>query len=230
MEYTVLAADDERELLDALELFFAKEKIRLLKAADGKTALRLFAQEAPHLLLLDIMMPAPDGFEVLQTVRKTSRVPAILVTARDMDYDKILGLSLGADDYITKPYNPMEVVARVKAQLRRNYDYLQTKEPAVLCAGDIRLDPAAAAVCKGTEPLQLTKTEYLILRLFMENPGQVFTRKQIYEHAWTDGYLSDESTVMVHISNLRAKIEDDPKQPALIKTIKGLGYRMEKQE
>lgn len=228
MPYTVLAADDEAELLDALELFFIKENIQFIKAKDGKEALEMFLEHHPHLLLLDIMMPEPDGFQVLREIRKHSHVPAIMVTARDRDYDKILGLSLGADDYITKPYNPMEVVARVKAQLRRSYDYLSEEKEDGLRAGDLLLNPRSAQVTKDGVVLNLTKTEYLILQFFMENAGRVLTRRQIYEAAWEDSYMGDEATVMVHISNLRAKIEDDPKNPVQIKTIKGLGYRWEK--
>lgn len=228
--YKVLAADDERELLDALALFFAKEEIQMIQAKDGQEALALFASERPHLILLDIMMPEPDGFQVLQKIRESSNVPAIMVTARDMDYDKILGLQLGADDYITKPYNPMEVVARVKAHLRRNYDYLSESDPLVYCVGDLTLDSASAKVLKAGAELSLTKTEYLILRLFMENPDRIFTKRQIYEYAWEENYMGDESTVMVHISNLRAKIDSDEKGAGRLKTIKGLGYRLEKTE
>lgn len=226
--YTILAADDELELLDALELFFAKENIRFVKAANGREAMQKFAQCDPHLLLLDIMMPELDGFQVLQKIRETSRVPAIMVTARDMDYDKILGLSLGADDYITKPYNPMEVVARVKAHLRRNYDYLSEEKNELLQTGDLTLDIASKTAKKNGESITLTKTEYRILELLMQNLGRVLTKRKIYEYAREELYMGDENTVMMHISNLRAKIEEDPKNPTMLLTIKGLGYRMEK--
>ncbi|WP_040949784.1 response regulator transcription factor [Gorillibacterium massiliense] len=232
MNYTILAADDEVELLDALELFLHREKIRLVKAADGMEALVLFRKENPDLVLLDVMMPELDGFMVLRKIRETSHVPAIMMTARAEDYNKILGLELGADDYITKPYNPMEVVARVKAQLRRNYTYGEApeKKETSIKRFDLVLDTESCTVQKNGNTIALTKTEYLMLHLFMKSPGRIFTKQQIFEYAWEDLFGSDESTVMVHISNLRAKIEEDPKKPVMLKTIKGLGYKFEKEK
>lgn len=231
MEYKVLAADDETELLDALELYTAREHIRLIKAGDGIEAMELFHREAPHLVLLDIMMPGLDGFSVLRRIREESRVPAIMLTARGEDYDKILGLELGADDYITKPFNPMEVVARIKAQLRRNYDYQDScaaeRSRITLCG--LTLNREEGTVDKNGYPIELTKTEFLILELLMRNPGRIFTKQQIVDFAWGNDNLADDSTVMVHISNLRAKIEENPKTPKLLKTIKGLGYKFEKE-
>ncbi|MBD5106387.1 MAG: response regulator transcription factor [Lachnospiraceae bacterium] len=233
MKYKVLAADDEMELLDALELFMEKEQIELMKAGDGITAMSLFESGSPHLVLLDIMMPGLDGFLVLRKIRETSKVPVIMVTAKGADYDKILGLELGADDYITKPYNPMEVVARIKAALRRNYDYREetAKEPKELSMFTLTLNEVEGTVKKRDEFLELTRTEYMILRLFMHNPGRIFTKQQIFEHVWEEqGYMADDNTIMVHISNLRGKIEDNPKAPAMVKTIKGLGYKFEKEK
>lgn len=228
-KYTVLAADDEIELLDALELFLHREDILLFKATDGLQALELFSTVAPDLLLLDIMMPELDGFAVLQKIRQTSNVPAIMVTARGEDYDKILGLELGADDYITKPYNPMEVTARVKAQLRRCYHYTEsTKEPDVIRAFDLVLNRTEHSVTRAGQDVSLTSTEYKILELLMMSPGRIYTKQQIFEYAWNDPFLGDDSTVMVHISNLRSKIGDDSKKPKKIKTVKGLGYKFEK--
>lgn len=230
MNYRVLAADDEIELLDALELFFAKEDIELIKAKDGREALEKFHACQPQLVLLDIMMPELDGFQVLKKIREHSKVPALMLTARDQDYDKILGLELGADDYITKPYNPLELVARVKAQLRRSYDYLQPNKPhEAVTIHDLTLDLSAAALTKHGQEIHLTRSEYLILELLMKNAGRVLTKQQIFEYARQDSYLGDENTVMMHMSNLRAKIEDDPKDPTYIKTIKGLGYRFERE-
>lgn len=230
MEYKVLAADDETELLDALELYTERENIRLIKAGDGIRALELFRQEQPHLVMLDIMMPAMDGFSVLKKIREESKVPAIMLTARGEDYDKILGLELGADDYITKPYNPMVVVARIKAQLRRNYDYREKHEekPSVLSCFDITLNRAEGIVEKGGRKIELTKTEFLILELLMQNRGRIFTKQQIFDYVWKDTYVGDDNTIMVHISNLRSKIEDTPRTPAILKTVKGLGYKLEK--
>lgn len=230
MEYKVLAADDETELLDALELYTERENIRLIKTDNGISALELFHSEKPHLVLLDIMMPGLDGFAVLKRIRAESKVPAIMITARGQDYDKILGLELGADDYITKPYNPLVVVARIKAQLRRNYDYRDDAvQEAELRCFDLALNRLEGVVRKNGRPIELTKTEFLILELLMENRGRIFTKQQIFDYAWDDGYIADDNTVMVHISNLRSKIEDNPRSPKLLKTIKGLGYKLEKE-
>lgn len=231
MEYKVLAADDETELLDALELYTERESIKLIKADNGITALELFRSEKPHLVLLDIMMPGLDGFAVLKKIREESKIPAIMLTARVEDYDKILGLELGADDYITKPYNPMVVVARIKAQLRRNYDYKDNNvvESKEIKCFDIILNKDEGIVTKGGKAIELTKTEFLILELLMQNRGRIFTKQQIFDYAWDSGYIADDNTVMVHISNLRAKIEDNPKTPKILKTIKGLGYKIEKE-
>ncbi|MDE5891534.1 MAG: response regulator transcription factor [Acetatifactor sp.] len=229
MGYKVLAADDETELLDALELYTEREGIRLIKADNGLTALELFGSEKPHLVLLDIMMPGLDGFAVLRRIREQSKVPAIMITARGQDYDKILGLELGADDYITKPYNPLEVVARIKAQLRRNYDYREDAGEVELRCFDLTLSRSEGVVQKSGRPVELTKTEFLILELLMQNKGRIFTKQQIFDYVWDDGYIADDNTVMVHISNLRSKIEDNPRSPKLLKTIKGLGYKLEKE-
>ncbi len=231
MEYKVLAADDETELLDALELYTERENIKLIKTDNGITALELFRSEKPHLIMLDIMMPGLDGFAVLKKIRDESKIPAIMLTARGEDYDKILGLELGADDYITKPYNPMVVVARIKAQLRRNYDYKDnnaTESKEIKCF-DIALNKDEGIVTKRGKLIELTKTELLILELLMQNRGRIFTKQQIFDFAWDSGYIADDNTVMVHISNLRAKIEDNPKTPKILKTIKGLGYKIEKE-
>ena len=231
MEYKVLAADDEKELLDALELYTERENIKLIKTDNGITALELFRSEKPHLIMLDVMMPGLDGFAVLKKIRDESKIPAIMLTARGEDYDKILGLELGADDYITKPYNPMVVVARIKAQLRRNYDYKDnnaTESKEIKCF-DIALNKDEGIVTKRGKLIELTKTEFLILELLMQNRGRIFTKQQIFDYAWDSGYIADDNTVMVHISNLRAKIEDNPKTPKILKTIKGLGYKIEKE-
>ncbi|MFV0362645.1 MAG: response regulator transcription factor [Suipraeoptans sp.] len=229
MTYKVLAADDELELLDALELFFNKENIEIIKAKSGKEAIRLFAASGPHLVLLDIMMPEMDGYEVLKKIRETSNIPAILLTAKSQDYDKILGLELGADDYITKPYNPMEVVARVKAQLRRFYAYGSDVKTSEITICDLVLKLDEGVVEKNGQLIQLTGTEFHILELLMKNPGRIYTKQQIFNYAWEDSYMGDDNTVMVHISNIRSKIENDPKEPKMLKTIKGLGYKFDKE-
>ncbi len=230
MEYKILAADDETELLDALELYTERENIKLIKTDNGITALELFRSEKPHLVLLDIMMPGLDGFSVLKKIRAESSVPAIMITARGEDYDKILGLEIGADDYITKPYNPMVVVARIKAHLRRSYGFMDSSksENSELRCFDIILNIDEGTVKKNNAAIQLTKTEFMILSLLMKNQGRIFTKQQIFDYARDSEYIADDNTIMVHISNLRSKIEDNPKKPTIIKTIKGLGYKIEK--
>ena len=228
--YKILAADDEEELLDILELYLEREGIDIRKAGDGLEAMRLFRQEKFHLVLLDIMMPGLNGFAVLRKIREISRIPAIMLTAKDQDYDKILGLELGADDYITKPYNPLEVVARIKAQLRRNYDYRQElkEEKKELSLRGVRLNLAEGTVMRGGRSIEVTSTEFGILKMFLERPGVIFTKQQIFERVWEEPYAGDDNTVMVHISNLRKKLEEGEEKAPLIRTVKGLGYKAEK--
>ena len=231
MGYTIVAADDETELLDVLELYLGRENIGIRKAKDGIEAMEIFHREEVHLALLDIMMPGLDGFSVLRKIRETSRIPAIMLTAKSEDYDKILGLELGADDYITKPYNPLEVVARIKAQLRRNYDYREesARETQFLQVKGLVLRPEEGLVTLDEEVMELTSTEFKILRLLMEYPGRIFTRQQIFEQVWEEEYARDDNTVMVHISNLRGKLERMPGEAPQIRTVKGLGYKLEKE-
>ena len=229
MQYKILAADDEKELLEVLKLFLEKEGMEMVMALDGPEALEVFLKEKPHLVLLDIMMPKKNGFEVLKEIRRQSNIPALMVTAKIQDYDKILGLELGADDYITKPYNPMEVVARVKAQLRRYYDYGANESVSEeIKRQTLTLKPSEGLLLKNDQPVLLTGTEFKILELFMKNPGRVYTKQQIFDYAWEDPYMGDDNTIMVHVSNIRGKIEDNPKQPEMLKTVKGLGYKFEK--
>ena len=231
MPYTVLAADDEQELLEVLELYLAKDDIKMLKAGSGTDALALFRSQPVHLVLLDIMMPGMDGYAVLREIRTESNLPAIMLSAKDTDNDKILGLELGADDYITKPFNPMEVAARVKAQLRRSYRFAAAGEPDAppeLALFDLVLNQNEGTLTKRGQPVALTSTEYRILCLLMAHPGRIFTKKLIYETVWQDYYVEDDSSLLVHLSNLRNKIEEDPKLPRILKTVKGLGYKVER--
>ena len=232
MEYKILAADDEIELLDVLELYLNRENIGIKKAKDGLEAMDIFRREEVHLVLLDIMMPGLDGYTVLRKIRESSKIPAIMLTAKDQDYDKILGLELGADDYITKPYNPLEVVARIKAQLRRNYAYQETKTKSeeVLKAGDIILFPEEGRVTIGKVEIELTVTEFKILKLFMKQPGRIYTKQQIFEQVWEEFYAGDDNTVMVHISNLRSKMDIASCKKSVLTTVKGLGYRLERSD
>ncbi len=229
MNYKILIADDEVELLSVFELYMTKENMEIIKAEDGRQAWELFQRTMPHLVVLDVLMPEMDGFTVLRKIREVSTVPAIMLTARSEDYDKILGLELGADDYITKPYNPMEVIARIKAQLRRNYDYQEKEQSRVLSLFDIKLFIDEGIVKKKEKLVELTRTEFMILRFLMESPGRIYTKQQIYTYVWGDEYVADDNALMVHISNLRGKLEDNPKLPKLLKTVKGLGYKFEKE-
>ena len=229
--YTILIADDEVELMDALELYFKKENLTLIKAENGTQALELFNLRHPDLVLLDIMMPEMDGYAVLARIRKESQVPAIMLTARIDPDDKIEGLSLGADDYITKPYDPREVLARVKAQLRRTYRYSEKMQaekdrPTLIC-GDLTLDRSRMKLSQAGEDIPLSATELRIMELLMSAPGKIFTKRQIYEYAWSDSFVSDDNTIMVRISSIRHKIHDDTKHPHIIVTVKGLGYKFE---
>lgn len=225
----ILLAEDEKDIRDLLQLHLIKVGYTPFLAKDGEEAIKLFKEEEIHLALLDVMMPKIDGFKVLQYIRESSNIPILLITARVEDEDKILGLGLGADDYIPKPFSPLEVVARIKAQLRR-YNLYGANESSskIIKIGDLKLDEEKYCIYKNGEELSLNAKEFKLLAYFMENPGRVFTKKQIYEAIWEDYYAEDANTIMVHISHLRDKIEDNPKDPKYIKTIRGIGYRMEK--
>lgn len=230
MKYNILLCDDEKEILDVLELYLSKENFNIIKATDGVEALNISKKIKIDLAVLDIMMPKIDGYRVLKELRKESTIPIILLSARSRDNDKIEGLDYGADDYITKPFNPLEVVARVKAQIRRVYKLMENEdsEKELIKIGDIILDRFNVKVKFKDEELELTSIEYKILKYFMENPGRILTKNQIFEEVWNESFLSGDNTIMVHISRLRDKIEDDGKTPKYLKTIRGLGYRFEK--
>ena len=224
----ILIADDDAEIRSLLRLYLEKEGLAVVEAADGPEALSKAAGGDVNLCLLDIMMPGMDGFHVLKELRKVSNIPVIIISAKDADPEKILGLDLGADDYMVKPFNPLEAVARVRSNLRR-YHTLKgdAEEPSsgrTLHLRDLVLDLDAAVLHKGAETIELTSVEYRILELFMSHPGKVFTKQQIFERAWGEAYVVSDNNIMVAISKLRAKLDDDP--GAYIKTIRGLGYRM----
>ena len=232
MGYRILIADDEAEIRDLLRLYLEKDGYEVLEAADGLETMESVKRENPDLLLLDIMMPGLDGYRVLRNIRETNNIPVIMLSAKGTNTDKILGLDLGADDYITKPFEPLEAVARVNSNMRRFYSlgagadlHKKVKE---LRTGDLCLDSEACLVYRGDEVIELTSIEFKILQLFMEEPGKVFTKQQIYERAWGDEYMASDNSVMVGISKLRTKLEHNGKE--YIKTIRGLGYRMEKDE
>ena len=227
--YNILICDDDRDIVSALDIYLSSEGYRTLKAYDGLEALRLVEQNEVHLILMDIMMPGMDGIRATAKLRESWNIPIILLTAKSEDSDKILGLNIGADDYITKPFNPIEVIARVKSQLRR-YTTLggQEKKEAALVNGGISVDDAAKSVTVDGESVSLTPIEYNILLLLMKHPGRVFSTGQIYELVWNDPSLGSENTVAVHIRHLREKIEIDPANPRYLKVVWSLGYKMEK--
>ena len=230
--YTVLICDDDRDIVSALEIYLTSEGYRTVSAYNGEEAIAAVRTENIDLILMDVMMPRRDGIRATAKLREEGNIPIILLTAKSEDTDKVLGLNIGADDYITKPFNPIEVLARVKSQLRR-YTTLGGKAVAeegdgALRNGTILMDDEAKSVTVDGEPVSLTPIEYNILRLLMKNLGRVFSTAQIYEQVWNDPALGSENTVAVHIRHLREKIEIDPANPRYLKVVWGLGYKMEK--
>ena len=227
--YNILICDDEKDIVSALKIYLQDDSYRLFEAYTGKQALEVIAKNDIQLVLMDVMMPVMDGISAMVKLREESNVPVILLTAKSEDTDKVLGLNLGADDYITKPFNPVEVQARVKSQLRR---YMQLGcgqvKSEVLTMGGIELDDRSKTVTLDGEPVSLTPTEYDILKLLMENPNTVFSPKQIYSKVWNDTPLGSENTVAVHIRHLREKVEIDPANPRYLKVVWGQGYKFER--
>ena len=228
--YNVLVCDDEKDIVSALQIYLKSEGYQVFSAYNGKEALKIINREDIQLVLMDIMMPKLDGIQAMIKIRERSNVPVILLTAKGEDSDKVLGLTVGADDYITKPFNPIEVSARVKSQLRR---YMQlgggTVRPDVIRVGGIELDDKEKRVMLDGELVALTPTEYEILKLLIQNPGQVFSPKEIYTRIWNDLPLGSENTVAVHIRHLREKLEINPAEPRYLKVVWGQGYKCEKQ-
>ncbi len=229
MGYTILVADDEKEIRDLLKLYLENEGYEVLEAANGDEAMNMLHRNHVDMLLLDIMMPVKDGYHVLQELRKESNLPVMILSAKTADSEKILGLNLGADDYLAKPFNPLEAVARVNSGIRRYYALgtgLETA-PSVVQVADLVLDKDACILRKGDETIALTSVEYKIMELLMEHPGKVYTKQQIYEYGWGEDFIIADNNIMVCISKLRAKLDEDPNR--YITTIRGLGYRMEKE-
>ena len=224
MNQLILIAEDDADIRALLRLYLEGEGFRVLEAEDGLQAMELARAQTPDMAILDVMMPHMNGFELTRTLRKYSDIPILILSAKSQDNDKILGLNLGADDYIAKPFNPVEIVARVKAQLRRaartTGDLLRVRE--------LELDPTTFQLTKNGEPILLTPMEYKILAMLMRSPGRIFTKIQLYEGVAGNYFEGDDNTMMVHISKLREKIEDDPKNPRYIITVRGLGYKIEK--
>ena len=228
MAYTILVADDEEQIRELLRLYLEKEGYQVLEAADGHAALNCLQQKEVDMAILDIMMPNLDGYRVLKKLRENSNIPVMMLSAKSQDTDKILGLDLGADDYLAKPFNPMEAIARINSNIRRFYSLgAKGRELKQLQVKDLRLDTEACVVYQQERPIDLTSVEYKLLRLFMEHPGKVFTKQQVYENVWGEEYAIADNNIMVCISRLRAELSED--SGAYIKTIRGLGYRMEKE-
>ena len=229
MTHTILICDDDRDIVSALDIYLTSEGYQTVKAYNGREALRAVEQNDIHLILMDIMMPELDGIRTTAKLREDNNIPIILLTAKSEDADKILGLNIGADDYITKPFNPLEVIARVKSQLRR-YTSLggADKGPGLLTVGPITMDDGAKRVTVDGEPVSLTPTEYEILKLLMNNPGRVFSPREMYKLIWKDEPYGAESTVAVHIRHLREKVEINPAEPRYIKAVWGQGYKIER--
>ena len=227
MEYTILVADDEKEIRELLRLYLENSGYKVVEAEDGQQALDIMRSKQIDLCVLDIMMPKKDGYHVLQELRKESNIPVLILSAKDADADKILGLNLGADDYMAKPFNPLEAVARVNSNIRRFYSLgTSALSRETIKVRDLELDIESCELTKSGELIDLTSVEYKIMELFMKHPGKVFTKQQIYEYGWGEEYLIADNNIMVCISKLRDKLSEDPME--YIKTIRGLGYRLEK--
>lgn len=229
MGYRILVADDEEEIRELLRLYLEKEGYEVLEAVDGEQALHLLQEYGDvAMLILDIMMPKKDGFHVLKELREKSNLPVIILSAKTADNDKILGFDLGADDYIAKPFNPLEAVARINSNIRRFYS-LGAKDSQmvkkVLEVQDLTLDLEGCVLRRGKEVIELSSTEYRLMELFMSNPGKIYTKQQIYEYGWQEAYFIADNNIMVCISKLRAKLSDDNNR--YIRTVRGLGYRFE---
>lgn len=224
---TILIVDDEPTIVEVVALYLRREGFAVQTAGDGATALALVAQQRPDLIVLDIMLPGMSGFDVTRKLQAVGEIPLIMLTARSDETDRVVGLELGADDYVTKPFSPRELVARVKAVLRRAKAATPTNEN-VLTIGDLRLDAIAHTVVLAGQPVALTVREFELLQFLMRNPGQVFTREQLLDHVWGYTFASDMSTVTVHIRRLREKIEADPTKPVLLQTVWGVGYKLER--
>lgn len=224
----ILICDDERDIVSALKIYLSNPEYKLYEAYNGAEALEIVENETIDLILLDIMMPKMDGLEAMTRIRKKSNVPIILLTAKSEDADKILGLNIGADDYITKPFNPLEVAARVNSQLRRYNRFSTEREPETFVVGGIELNDRTKTVYVDEEVVSLTPKEYDILKLLISTPDRVYSPKEIYNLVWRESALSgNDNTVAVHIRHLREKIEIDPNDPRYIKVIFGQGYKME---
>ena len=229
--YNILVCDDDKEIVDAIEIYLMQEGFRVLKAYNGLEALEILKKEEVHLLILDLMMPEMDGIHAIMKIREESSIPIIILSAKTQDNDKVLGLNLGADDYVAKPFNPLELIARVKSQIRRYTNFGTIKdepEEKVYSTGGLVINDDRKEVTVDGEPVKLTRIEYNILLFLVQNKGKVFSIEQIYEHIWKEEAYGADNTVTVHIRHIREKIEIDPKDPKYLKVIWGIGYKVEK--
>lgn len=228
--YNILVVDDDKEIVNAIEIYLSQEGYNIIKAYDGEEALEKIKENEIHLIILDIMMPNKDGIETLQEIRKDKTIPVIMLSAKSEDYDKISGLDTGADDYITKPFNPLELIARVKSNIRRYVEFgnISKKESKnILKTGQLEVDDETKKVTVDGKEIKLTATEYNILKFLLKNKGKVFSISQIYENVWNEESYGAENIIAVHIRHIREKIEINPKEPKYLKVIWGIGYKIE---
>ncbi|GAA3407269.1 response regulator transcription factor [Paenibacillus hodogayensis] len=226
----ILVVDDELEIREALVLYLRSDSVDVITASNGLEALDILEKETIHLIIMDVMMPQLDGIKATFKIRESKNIPIIMLSAKSEDNDKILGLNVGADDYMTKPFNPLELIARVRSQLRRftNLGAIQTNEDEIIQVKGLVLNKSTKTVEVDGEDVRLTPKEYKILELLMENKGRVFSLEEIYERVWNEPIFSSENTVAVHVRNIREKIEINPKDPKYLKVVWGIGYKIEK--
>lgn len=229
--YNIVVCDDDKEIVEAIDIYLTQEGYHVLKAYDGEQALKLLETEDVHLLILDVMMPKLDGIHATLKIREKHSIPIIILSAKSEDVDKILGLNVGADDYVTKPFNPLELIARVKSQIRRYTQFGGTakeEKETIYETGGLQMNDDLKQVTVDGELVKLTPIEYNILKLLMQNQGRVFSINQIYESIWNEEAIGADNTVAVHIRHIREKIEINPKEPRYLKVVWGVGYKVEK--
>lgn len=228
--YNILVCDDDKEIVEAIDIYLTKEGYNVINAYDGVEAMEKLKSEEIHLLLMDVMMPRLDGIRATLKIREESSIPIIILSAKSEDSDKVIGLDVGADDYVTKPFNPLELIARVKSQLRRytKLGSMTKQKENVYTVGGLEVNDEAKEVTVDGESVKLTPVEYNILLLMIKNPGRVYTIEQIYENVWNEEAVAADNTVAVHIRHIREKIEINPKEPRYLKVVWGIGYKIEK--
>ena len=228
--YNILVIDDEKEIVDLVELYLKNTDYNIIKAYDGIEAINVIDKNKIHLAIVDIMLPNLNGYSVISKIRDNLNIPIIVISAKVEGYDKILALDMGADDYVTKPFDPLELIARINAQIRRVYGYSDFYKNVnnIIEIEDLKLDLEGCKLTKNNKEIKLTSTEFKIMELFMKNPNKVFTKKNLFESIWDEMYIAEDNAIMVQISKIRDKIETDTKDPKYIKTIRGVGYKFEK--